>query len=125
MIFLFFQLKNFLGLIGIALVSWIIINSLLSIIYLVAPQLNKTKNTNIRNTSLSMIIAHFGVGIMILGITGSSVWQEEKITQMKINDKTVIKNYNIVFKEIIKIEGANYYAIQGNFWIYNILCKIR
>ena len=119
LILLFFQLKNFLGLIGIALVSWIMSNTLVSIIYLVTPKLNKAKDTNIRNTSLSMIIAHFGVGIMILGITGSSVWQEEKITQMKVNDKIVIKNYNIVVKEIIKIEGANYYAIQGNFWIYN------
>ena len=119
LILLFFQLKNFLGLIGIALVSWVMSNTLVSIIYLVTSKLNKVKDINIRNTSLSMIIAHFGVGVMILGITGSSVWQEEKITQMKVNDKTVIKNYNIVFKEIIKIEGANYYAIQGNFWIYN------
>ena len=46
-----------------------------------------------------MIISHIGVGLLILGITGSSVWQEENITRMKVNDETTINNYNIVFKE--------------------------
>jgi len=71
-----------------------------------------------------MIIAHLGVGLLILGITGSSVWQEEKITRMKVNDETTIKNYNIVFKEINELEGPNYYALEGSFWAYNQKNKI-
>ena len=50
-----------------------------------------------------MIIAHLGVGLLIIGITGSSVWQEEKITRMKVNDEKMISNYNVVFKEINEI----------------------
>ena len=38
---------------------------------------------------------------------------------MKINDKSNIHNYNIVFKEINEIRGTNYLALQGNFWIYD------
>ena len=44
-----------------------------------------------------MIIAHLGIGLLILGITGSSVWQEEKITRMKIDEKIKIEKYTIVF----------------------------
>jgi len=66
-----------------------------------------------------MIISHLGVGLLILGITGSSVWQEENITRMKVNDETTINNYNIVFKEIKKVAGPNYYALEGNFLVYN------
>jgi cytochrome c-type biogenesis protein CcmF len=66
-----------------------------------------------------MIISHLGVGFLILGITGSSVWQEENITRMKVNDKTTISNYNIVLKEIKEVAGPNYYALEGNFLVYS------
>ena len=76
-----------------------------------------------------MILAHLGIGLLILGITGSSVWQEEKITRMKVNGETTINNYNIVLKEINEIAGPNYIALQGNFWIYdekkNIIAKLK
>jgi cytochrome c-type biogenesis protein CcmF len=84
---------------------------------------------NIPKYSNGMIIAHLGIALLILGITGSSIWQKEKIIRMKVNDKTEIHNYNIVFKEINKITGPNYLALQGNFWIYNkkknIIAKLK
>jgi cytochrome c-type biogenesis protein CcmF len=76
-----------------------------------------------------MIVAHLGIGLLILGITGSSVWQEEKIIQMKVNNETNIKEYNIIFKEINEIKGPNYFALQGNFFVYdknkNIITKLQ
>jgi cytochrome c-type biogenesis protein CcmF len=66
-----------------------------------------------------MIVAHLGVGLLILGITGSSVWQEEKITRMKIDSETKIEKYNIVFEKINEIRGPNYVALQGNFLVYD------
>ena len=76
-----------------------------------------------------MIIAHLGIGLLILGITGSSAWQEEKILRMKISNEIKIKKYNIVFKEINEIRGPNYIAIQGNFLVYdnkkNIVTKLK
>tara|TARA_B100001245_G_scaffold196285_1_gene155202 strand:+ start:166 stop:630 length:465 start_codon:yes stop_codon:yes gene_type:complete len=67
-----------------------------------------------------MIIAHIGIGLLILGITGSSVWQKEKIVRMKINDETKIEKYNIIFENIYEVKGPNYLAIQGNFFVYDI-----
>ena len=76
-----------------------------------------------------MIVAHLGIGLLILGITGSSVWQEEKIIQMKVNNETNIKEYNIIFKEINEIKGPNYFALRGNFFVYdknkNIITKLQ
>ena len=74
-----------------------------------------------------MIIAHLGIGLLILGITGSSVWQEEKIIKMKVDNETNIREYNIIFKEINEIKGPNYLALRGNFFVYdedkNIIAK--
>ena len=72
-----------------------------------------------KNYSSGMIIAHLGIGLLILGLTGSSCWQEEKITRLKINTSTQINKYNIIFKEINEVMGPNYVAIKGNFAVYD------
>ena len=71
-----------------------------------------------------MIIAHLGVGLLILGITGSSVWQKEKIIKMKIQENTKIEEYNIIFDKIEEIKGSNYVALRGNFLVYDSKGKI-
>tara|TARA_Y100000748_G_C15351454_1_gene432087 strand:- start:329 stop:826 length:498 start_codon:yes stop_codon:yes gene_type:complete len=78
----------------------------------------------IKKYSISMIISHLGVGLLILGITGSSVWQKEKIIKMKINEEIKIEKYNIVFNKINEISGPNYIAIQGDFLVYDKKRKI-
>jgi len=116
-IFLFYQSYSLIGVVGIVLAFWIISNNLLMIF---------KKN---RNCSTSMIISHLGVGLLILGITGSSVWQIEKITKMQIKDQTKIEKYTIVFEKIDEIKGANYVALQGNFLVYdeekNVITKLK
>ena len=76
-----------------------------------------------------MLLAHFGIGLLILGITGSSSWQKEKIIKMKINDQTLINDYNIVFKKIKEVKELNYLALKGSFLITdkqnNIIAKLE
>ena len=112
LIFLIYQSYSVIGIVGIVLSFWIISNNLIMLI---------KKN---KKYSISMIIAHLGVGLLILGITGSSVWQEEKITRMKIDEKTKIEKYTIVFNKIEKIRRSNYIALQGNFLVFDEKRKI-
>ena len=111
-IFLIYQSYSAIGIAGIILAFWIISNNL--IIWI----------KKVKNCSSGMIVAHLGIGLLILGITGSSIWQEEKITRMKINNETQINKYNIIFKEINEIKGQNYVALQGNFIVYDKKKKI-
>ena len=108
----FYKFINFTGIIGIFLAFWIMSNNFLNLIF-------KTKGYS-KETAL----AHFGVGLLILGISGSSVWQEEKVARMNMQDKMTIKNYTIIFNEINEIKGQNYVAIQGNFLVNNKKNKI-
>ena len=105
--FLIYKSYSLIGVIGIILAAWIISNN--SILFL----------SKVKRYSKSMIIAHFGIGLLILGVTGSSVWQEEKIIQMKINSEVKVKEYKIILKEINQIKAQNYLALQGNFAVYN------
>jgi cytochrome c-type biogenesis protein CcmF len=106
-IFLLFQSFSIIGLLGILVSAWIISNNLILLF--------KKKNNYLN----SMIYSHLGMGLLILGITGSSVWQEERITQMKIGNEINLKEYKIVLEEIKEIKGDNYLALQGNFVVYN------
>ena len=107
LIFSVYQSFSLIGFVGIILAFWIISNNLIILI-------NK-----IKNFSMGMTIAHFGVGLLILGITGSSVWQNEKIVRMKISGETKIEKYNIIFDKIDEVTGPNYVAIKGSFLVYD------
>ncbi len=98
---------SLIGAVGILLAFWIISNNLV-LIY-------RKKINHL----FGMIIAHLGVGLLILGITGSSVWQKEKIINMKTNNQTSINKYKIVFDSINEIKGPNYLALRGNFKVYD------
>ncbi len=111
-IFIIYPSFSFFALTGIILSFWIISNNIMIII---------KKN---KKYSMSMIIAHLGVGLLILGITGSSVWQKEKIIKMKIQENTKIEEYNIIFDKIEEIKGSNYVALRGNFLVYDSKGKI-
>ena len=108
----FYKFISFIGIVGIFLAFWIISNNLLNLIF-------KTKGC-----SKETILAHFGVGLLILGITSSSVWQEEKVARMNIKDQVTIKNYTIIFNDINEIKGQNYVAIQGDFLVNSKKNKI-
>ena len=116
-----YQSYNILGLVGIILSCWIISNIVFTLFaqLKVKGKINKFTQDNIPKFSKSMVMAHLGIALLILGVTGSSVWQQEKILRMKVNDETTIHNYNIIFKQIKEVVEKNYIALQGNFWIYN------
>ena len=117
LIFAVYQSFSLIGLVGVILAFWIISNNLIILI------------KKIKNFSMGMTIAHFGVGLLILGITGSSAWQNEKIVRMKIAGETKIEKYNIIFDKIDEVVGPNYVAIKGNFLVYdskkNIVTKLK
>jgi len=116
-IFLIYRSYSIIGITGIMLAFWIISNNLIILF---------KKN---KNYSTGMIVAHLGIGLLILGITGSSIWQKEKITIMKTEDETKIEKYYIVFKKINEIKRSNYVALQGNFLVYdkkkNIIARLK
>mgnify|MGYP001427746109 CR=1 FL=1 len=109
---LFYKKFTIYGFIGIGLAMWIISNNMIAII------------KNYKTEFNGRFLAHIGVGLLIIGITGSSVWQDEHILRMKINNEVKIKDYNIAFKKIKEIKGPNYLAIQGDFIIFDKNKKI-
>jgi cytochrome c-type biogenesis protein CcmF len=116
-IFLFYRSFNLLGILGILTSFWIISNNLSALF-----------KKRIQHP-LGMIVAHLGIGFLILGITASSIWQEEKIIKIKLNENFKINKYNIVLKKVIEVKKENYVALRGIFEVYDnrniIITKLK
>ncbi len=116
-IFLYYQSFSTMGFFGIVIGFWLIVNNII-VLY------KKDKSH-----SFGMVMAHLGIGLIIIGITASSVWQIEKITKMNVKDEVRIEKYNIGFDKINEVKGQNYIALQGDFLVYddkkNIIAELK
>tara|TARA_B100000686_G_C16526011_1_gene829797 strand:- start:109 stop:951 length:843 start_codon:yes stop_codon:yes gene_type:complete len=116
-IFLIYRSYSIIGILGIIVGFWIISNNIIILI-------KKDKTL-----SLGMIVAHLGIGLIILGVTGSSIWQQEKIINMNIKNEVKIEKYNIIFEKINEVMSENYIALQGDFVVYddkkNVVTKLK
>jgi cytochrome c-type biogenesis protein CcmF len=53
-------------------------------------------------------VAHFGVGLCVLGIAGETQWGAERIATLKPGEVVSIRNYDLAFEGVTPREGANY-----------------
>jgi cytochrome c-type biogenesis protein CcmF len=64
-----------------------------------------------------MTLAHVGVGLVILGITASQTWTEEKLLVMKPGDTVQVGGYDFTFEGAEQVRGPNYQALRGTFTV--------
>ena len=76
----------------------------------------KLKKVPLKN--ISQLIAHIGVGLLIIGATGTSILKKEKIQFQNPNQIISISQFDVKFIGIKNIEGPNYISEMGEFKIY-------
>ena len=62
-----------------------------------------------------MTLAHLGIAILIVGITGASAWQKEITTSMAIGETIKVNNYSLTLKKVQIGKGPNYNLERGTF----------
>ncbi len=60
-----------------------------------------------------MTLAHLGLGIMIVGITGSSAWRAELITTLEPGESAQGAGYTVTLREVTRGQGPNYNYERG------------
>ena len=63
---------------------------------------------NLPRSSYGTLLAHFGIGMMVLGIVGTTAYQEERILVMKPGETVTIGGYDATFKGVTPGRGPNY-----------------
>ncbi len=110
----YFTAFNTWGFIGLFLGLWIILASIISIIikfkFLISFKYIK---------SINSFIAHIGVGIMIIGITFSSIYQKEFNFNISLGEEISL-NGNVLKLENIKVkQQENYQSLTAFFSLKN------
>jgi len=62
-------------------------------------------------------IAHFGVGLTVLGIVGETQWGAERIASMRPGETVSIRHYDLTFDGVVPRAGPNYRDFVGKFTV--------
>jgi cytochrome c-type biogenesis protein CcmF len=66
-------------------------------------------------SAFSTAIAHFGLGVSVIGIVAVSTWSSELITTMSPGESKTLSGYGVHFDRIEDASGPNYRAERGLF----------
>jgi cytochrome c-type biogenesis protein CcmF len=60
-------------------------------------------------------LAHFGLGVTLLGIVSETNWSSERIVVVKPNDVVSISSYDVTFEGVTQRQGPNYRELSARF----------
>ncbi|HEY8964598.1 MAG TPA: heme lyase CcmF/NrfE family subunit [Alphaproteobacteria bacterium] len=104
---LFVFTDHMTGIIGLAAALWL----------MVASVLQWRPHMGLKNWSL--VIGHFGLGLAIIGMIGTSLWKVEDIRVANPGDRFEIGGYSLRFDGVKQVEGPNYTAAQADVSLLN------
>ena len=94
--------------IGFALALWVMLSSLL------IPLARLRARQGLPAAVVGMVIAHFGIGLATLGITGVQSFKVEKDVALAIGSSASIGGYDFKFAAMRDVRGANYVGVEAD-----------
>ena len=98
---------------GFALGVWLIVGALSEILW--RARLGKAgigetvrRLANMPGSAWGSALGHMGVGVMVLGIVGSTAWRVENFVEVKVGDSSQVAGYTLVLDAIVPEQGPNY-----------------
>jgi cytochrome c-type biogenesis protein CcmF len=102
------------GIAGVAAAFWI----MASCIRYYRERLTAGSGRRPSRSETGMILAHFGVGIFLIGASLTNAVSSEKHLRMVPGDSFELAGYNFVFEGTRGLRGPNYMADEGEFIVY-------
>jgi cytochrome c-type biogenesis protein CcmF len=101
--------EKLLSLLGFGAGGWVIVATL--------HDLWKKTGHKMPLSYYGMVLAHAGFGILIIGITATTLWKQEKILWMQPGDRVAIAGKEIAFLGTHESSGPNYGLNTGIFTV--------
>jgi cytochrome c-type biogenesis protein CcmF len=111
-----------LALIGMGAGAWLVV----SVFVELATRIGLGRNdiaTSLRRlfhlprSAIGMTVAHLGLAIASLGITGAAAWKEEHVANLAAGQSLDLGAYEFRLDEARRIDGVNYWAYRGRFTV--------
>ena len=94
--------------VGFALALWVMLSSLL------IPVSRLRSRQPLPAAVLGMVVAHFGIGLATLGITGVQSFKVEKDFALGIGDAATIAGYEFKFAALRDVRGPNFAGVEAD-----------
>lgn len=106
--------------VGVFMGIWVISTSLILLGNRIKTRQTTTPNLieNLKGIPLAfygMLLAHFGIGVFILGVTLVKGYESEQDLRMEVNDVAKVGSLSFKFEGAQEIAGPNYMSSQGTF----------
>ncbi len=108
------------GRFGVLLTVGVIAGLWIMIVSLIHPyrSLRRAAGTpRITRGVLGMSIAHFGVGMFVIGVTIVSAFTEEVDVSVRPGESVTVAGYDFELRSLRNVEGPNYQAVEGEIEI--------
>jgi len=105
--------SNLIAAAGIALGVWVIAGSVAILLRRVrAGQISFTASARLSATlpiaTYGIILAHLGMGLLVVGITGSTAWKSESVIAMRPGEIMNFAGYTIALRDVKELPGPDY-----------------
>ena len=106
---------------ALGLAAWLLVGTFNQLIERVMPQrmplsIVLRRALSVPRSFYGMVLAHAGIAVIIVGITGSTSWKTEKIQVMHIGDSVNVAGYDVTLKSVEEnVKGPNYLADRAHF----------
>jgi len=115
--------RSVFGVLGMALAAWLATAVLIEVAERCG--IRKTRDPaalwqrarGLPRAHWGMVLAHLGVAVAVVGMTGSSLWQSEDIRVMAPGESAEVGGYTFTFEGAGPAEGPNYTATRGTFTV--------
>ena len=93
---------------GLALALWVMLSSL------AIPLARLRARQSLPAAVLGMVVAHFGVGLATLGITGVQSFKVEKDVALAVGEAAGIADYNFKLAALRDVQGPNFIGVEAD-----------
>jgi cytochrome c-type biogenesis protein CcmF len=112
--------RNALAAFGMALAAWLVVGSLVNLaIRLRVGAVPFATSLSLARTMprafFGLVLAHAGMGLTVMGITGMTAWATETIQIVKPGGTLSLSGYDLKFASINTVQGPNYEAERALF----------
>ncbi len=114
------DLRAGLAMVGYALGAWAILGSLaepLGRAFAGGPDLRRAARRllGLPRATWAMVLAHVGLGVLVIGVTATSTAQNERILTLRPGETAEIAGYAVRFEGVREVQGPNWIAQRGTF----------
>ena len=103
---------------GMALAAWVLVGTLWDLaerlkLFRQPLGLSWRRAKGLPRAVWGMVLAHGGVGLVIIAMTGSSAWKHEAIQNQQVNQTVTVGGWDMTLRSVEQAKGPNYTATRA------------